>query len=275
MTIPRQDLKKMANRLRLDVIDTVYAVKDGHPAPAMSIADLVAVLYFYELKLDPKNPRWADRDRFILSKGHSCPVLYAALARRGYFELSELQHLRMLEGMLQGHPDMNKTPGIDMTSGSLGNGVSIGLGMAMGAKYQKKDFRVYVAVGDGEEEEGIVWEAAMAAAAMKAGNLTVFADCNHYQSGGKVDDISYVYPLVEKWAAFGWHVQEIDGHDPEAIITAIENAKAVKDKPSFVAMRTTKGEGIPYMIGDNTWHKRVPTEEQVKLAYEALGGEAL
>lgn len=269
------ELHKMANRLRLDVVETVHAAGDGHPGPAMSIADLLAVLYFREMKIDPRNPGWRERDRFILSKGHACPILYAALARKGYFGIGELEGLRTLESMLQGHPDMNKTPGIDMTSGSLGNGVAIGLGIAMGCKYQGIDNTVYVVTGDGEQEEGIIWEGAMAAAAMKADNLIVFADCNNYQSGGHVTDISSLYPIVPKWEAFGWHCQEIDGHSIEAIISAIAAAKSVKDRPSFIAMKTTKGKGIPYMENNNAWHKRVPTDDEVRIAREAIGGDAL
>lgn len=275
MMLKQNELPRMANRLRLDVVDTVHAAGDGHPGPAMSVAELLAVLYFHEMKVDPRNPSWPQRDRFILSKGHSCPILYAALARKGYFPMAELKGLRTLESMLQGHPDSNKTPGIDATSGSLGNGVSIGLGMAMGCRQQGLESYVYVAVGDGEQEEGIIWEAAMAAAAMNAENLIVFADCNNYQSGGHVTDISSLYPLIPKWEAFGWHCQEIDGHDTNAIIEAVANAKAAKGKPSFVAMKTVKGKGVPYMENNNAWHKRVPTGEEVQIAHEALEGVSL
>ena len=275
MILTENDLGRMADRLRLDVVETVHKAGDGHPGPCMSIAELMSVLYFHEMKIDPKNPDWEQRDRFILSKGHACPILYAALARRGYFDISELQNLRTVGSMLQGHPDMNKTPGIDSTSGSLGNGISIGLGMAMGCRAQKISNFIYVAVGDGEQEEGIIWEAAMAAASMNAGNLIVFSDCNNYQSGGHVTDISSLYPLVPKWQSFGWHCQEIDGHHIPSIINAIESARSVTDKPSFIAMKTTKGKGIPYMENNNAWHKRVPTDDELKQAADALGGNAL
>lgn len=270
-----KQLQSIANRLRLDVVETVHTAGDGHPGPAMSIAELISVLYFYVLRIDPKRPLMPERDRFVLSKGHACPILYAALARRGFFPTDELAGLRSLDSMLQGHPDMNKTPGVDATSGSLGNGVSIGLGMAMGVKRQGYDSQVYVVVGDGEQEEGIIWEAAMAAAAMKADNLTVFADCNNYQSGGHVTDLSSLYPLLPKWEAFGWHCQEIDGHDPAAILDAICRARAATGRPSFIALRTVKGKGVPYMENNNAWHKRVPTEEEVAIARAALGGNSL
>ncbi len=268
-------LRTIADQLRLDVVKTIHTAGDGHPGPAMSIAELISVLYFSVLRIDPDQPRLPQRDRFILSKGHACPILYAALARRGFFPYEELAGLRTLESMLQGHPDMNKTPGVDATSGSLGNGVAIGLGMAMGLRRQGYDSRVYVAVGDGEQEEGVIWEAAMAAAAMKADNLTVFADCNNYQSGGHVTDLSSLYPLLPKWEAFGWFCQEIDGHDPAAILCAIDRARAASGRPAFIALRTVKGKGVPYMENNNAWHKRVPTEEEVAIACKALGGERL
>lgn len=264
------ELSRIANRLRLDVVETVHAAGDGHPGSCMSIADIMSVLFFDEMKLDPQNPRWNERDRFVLSKGHACPILYAALARKGYFPLEELKGLRSLDSFLQGHPDMNKIPGVDTVSGSLGNGVAIGLGMAQGCKMQGIENYVYVIVGDGEEEEGIIWEAAMAAAKMKAGNLIVFADLNNHQSGGKVTELSSLYPVQDKWEAFHWHVQSIDGHDVAAIREAIAQAKKLTDRPSLIACKTLKGKNIPYMEDNNAWHKRVPTEEEVELAREAL-----
>ena len=264
------ELSRIANRLRLDVVETVHDAGDGHPGPCMSIADIMAVLFFEEMKLDPANPRWPERDRFVLSKGHACPILYAALARKGYFPVEELKGLRSLGSFLQGHPDMNKIPGVDTVSGSLGNGVAIGLGMALGCKKQGIDNYVYVIVGDGEEEEGIIWEAAMAAAKFNAGNLIVFADLNNHQSGGKVTELSSLYPVPDKWSAFHWHVQEIDGHDIGQIRAAIAEAKNVTDKPSLIACHTVKGKNIPYMEDNNAWHKRVPTDEEVEIAREAL-----
>lgn len=266
------ELSRVANRLRLDVVETVNACGDGHPGPCMSIADMVAVLYFETMRLRPDEPNWPDRDRFILSKGHACPILYAALARKGYFSLDELPKLRTLEGMLQGHPDMNKTPGIDSVSGSLGNGVAIGLGMALGCRFQHKDSMVYVVIGDGEQQEGVIWEAAMAAAKHQTGNLIVLADCNNHQSGGKVTELSSLYPAIDKWNAFHWHTQKIDGHDIEAIRNALAAAKAETKRPSYIECVTVKGKNIPYMENNNAWHKRTPTAEEVALAREALGG---
>ena len=268
-----EELSKVANRLRLDVVETINACGDGHPGPCMSIADIMAVLYFEEMTLDPKNPRWEKRDRFVLSKGHACPILYAALARKGYFDVSELKGLRTLGSFLQGHPDSNKIPGIDTVTGSLGNGVAIGSGMALGARMHGIDNYTYVIVGDGEEEEGIIWEAAMAAAKFNLGRLIVFADLNNHQSGGRVTELSSLYPVADKWEAFHWHVQSIDGHDIDAIRNAIKEAKKVTDKPSIICCKTVKGKNIPYMEDNNAWHKRVPTDEEVEIAREALKGK--
>ena len=264
----------MANRLRLDVVETVHKVGDGHPGPCMSIADVLALLYFETMNIRPEEPRWNGRDRFILSKGHACPILYAALARRGFFPLEELNGLRLLEGKLQGHPDMNKIPGIDTVSGSLGNGVAIGTGMALGCRMQGIDNYVYVIVGDGEQQEGIIWEAAMAAAKYKLGRLIVFGDCNNHQSGGHVTELSSLYPVMDKWSAFHWHVQTVDGHDIDAIRAAIASAQAEKDRPSFIELRTVKGKNISYMENNNAWHKRTPTAEEVEIARRELEVEA-
>ena len=264
------ELSRMANRLRMDVVQEVHDAGDGHPGPCMSIAEIMSVLFFDELRLDPTQPRWPERDRFVLSKGHACPILYAALARRGYFSLDELKGLRTIGSFLQGHPDMNKIPGVDTVSGSLGNGVAIGLGMAVGCRMQGIDNNVFVIVGDGEGQEGIIWEAAMAAANMKAGNLIVFADLNNHQSGGKVTELSSLYPVQDKWEAFHWHVQSIDGHDVAAIQNAIAEAKKVTDRPSLIACKTLKGKNIPYMEDNNAWHKRTPTDEELEIAREAL-----
>lgn len=266
------DLQRIANRLRLDVVEAIHAVGDGHPGPSMSIADILAVLYFEEMNIRVQEPQWLERDRFILSKGHACPVLYAALARKGYFPIEEMNKLRTYEGILQGHPDMHKTPGIDTTSGSLGNGIGIGMGMALGCRMQGLKSNVFVIVGDGEQQEGVIWESAMSAAKHKLGNLIVFADCNNNQSGGKVTELSSLYPVGPKWEAFHWHVQTIDGHDIDAIREAIEVAKAVKDQPSYIECKTIKGKNIPYMENNNAWHKRTPTVEEVEIAREALGG---
>jgi len=270
-----KELKTIANRLRLDVMEMIHSSGDGHPAPSMSIADMLALLYFDVMHINPQEPRLKDRDRLIVSKGHACPTQYAALARRGFFPVSELAGLRTLCSMLQGHPDMNKTPGIDMVSGSLGNGVSIGVGMAAGLLMQGFDSYVYIIIGDGEQQEGVIWEGAMAAATHHLGHLIVLADCNNYQSGGKVTELSSLYPTIKKWDAFHWHTQTVDGHDIDALRHAIENAKAVTDRPSYIECITTKGKGIPFMENNNAWHKRTPAKEEVALAKEALGGDAL
>jgi transketolase len=268
-----RELEEIARLIRIDVVTMIHKAADGHPGPALSATDLITALYFHIMNVDPQNPGWEERDRFILSKGHGCPALYAALARKGYFPRSDLVDLRSLESHLQGHPDMNKTPGIDSTSGSLGNGVGIGLGMTLAGRFLGRDYFTYVITGDGEIEEGVVWEAAMAAKKYKAGRLIVFVDNNGIQSGGTIDQVSGLNPILPKWETFGWHCQEIDGHDFAEIIRAAENAKANTDQPSLILAHTVKGKGVPFMIGDNSWHKRVPTKEQFEEAMRALGGE--
>ena len=266
-------LQAIANQLRLDVVRMVHDAKDGHPGPALSAIDMITTLYFREMNIDPANPQWADRDRFILSKGHACPALYAALARKGYFSVDEFKGLRGMGCLLQGHPCMKKTPGVDMTSGSLGNGLSIGVGMAIAGKYRKKSYNTYVILGDGEIQEGIIWEAAMCAKRYQLNNLIVFVDHNGWQSGGQVEEISGLLPILPKWEAFGWHCQAIDGHDFTQIITAIENARKTPG-PSVIIAKTVKGKGLPYMENDNSWHKRVPTDEELSVAVGILGGKA-
>lgn len=273
MAFDEQRAAAMAQLLRRDVLTMIHQAGDGHPGPSLSCADIMAVLYSGVLDLDPGNPSWEQRDRFILSKGHACPVLYAALARRGYFPPSELPTLRHLGSRLQGHPDMRKTPGVDSTSGSLGHGVSIGAGMALAARYRKQNHRVFVLTGDGELEEGIIWEAAMGAAKYELGQLVVLVDHNGLQSGGSVDAVSRLRPLDDKWLSFGWHVQNVDGHDCGAIAAAIERACAVPNQPSVIIAAAIKGAGVPFMEGDNSWHKRVPTADELRQALLALGGD--
>ncbi len=270
-------LNAMSLQLRRDVVEMVYRTKDGHPSPSFSVADIITALYFEVMNIDPSNPEKSDRDRFVLSKGHSCPVLYAALARRGgYFPVDDLYTLRYLHSKLQGHPPYApKTKGLDATTGSLGNGVSIGLGMALAARIQRQENRVYVITGgDGElGGEGMIWEAAMAASHQKAVNLTVFIDNNNYQSGGgTVSEISGPYPIEDKWRAFGWHTQSIDGHDISQILRAVEKAKAETEQPSAIICKTIKGNGVSFMVGENSWHKRVYTDEEYSIAMKELGG---
>ena len=264
------ELRRIANRLRLDVVETVHKTGDGHPGPCMSVAEIIALLYFEQMTLRPDEPRWPDRDRFILSKGHACPILYAALARKGYFPLEELPKLRTLEGMLQGHPDSNKTPGIDTVSGSLGNGVAIGLGMALGCRMQGIDNYVFVVVGDGEQQEGVVWEAAMSAVKHKAGGLIVLSDGNNNQSGGKVTDLTSLYPIAPKWEAFQWHVQSVDGHDVAEIYEAVCHALEHKGKPSMIVLNTVKGDGWSASAGKVGSHNRTVSPEELKEALKEM-----
>jgi len=265
-------LEDQARQIRRDVVDMIYKSGDGHPSPSMSVTDIVTALYFNVLRIDPARPAWEDRDRFILSKGHSCPALYATLARRGYFSVDELPTLRFLHSNLQGHPYAPKTRGLDATTGSLGNGLSVGVGMALAARMRDRDYRTYVVTGDGELGEGLIWEAAMCSGHQKLAKLTVIVDNNNYQSGGTVGEVSGVYPLEEKWEAFGWHSQTIDGHDFGAILDAVENAKKVTDRPSAIIAKTIKGKGVSFMIGDNSWHKRTFTDAEYAAAMRELGG---
>jgi transketolase len=268
------ELSRKGNLLRRDVLTMVHLAGDGHPGPALSAADIVAALYFEVLRIDPANPGWPQRDRFILSKGHACPVVYAALARRGYFDPAVLPTLRSLGSILQGHPVLGKTPGIDMTTGSLGHGLAIGAGMALAGRMKGLDYHVFVLMGDGELNEGIVWEAVQVAANQKLGRLIAFVDHNGYQSGGRLTEVSGMAGIAAKFAAFGWHTQEIDGHDVAQILAAVEAAKG-DARPSLIVARTVKGKGVPFMEGDNSWHKRVPTKEELEAAIgflEAAGG---
>jgi len=265
-------LEDIARLIRIDIVTMIHKAGDGHPGAALSAADIVTALYFHAMNIDPAYLDKKDRDRFILSKGHVCPALYAALARKGYFPHADLVRLRSLDCHLQGHPDMNKTPGVDFTSGSLGNGIAIGLGMILAGRIAGCDYFTYVVTGDGEIQEGIVWEAAMSAKKYKVGRLIVFVDNNGIQSGGPVDQVSGLNPILPKWEAFGWHCQEIDGHDFGQILHAVENAKANMEQPSLILAHTVKGQGVPFMIGDNSWHKRVPTVEEYREAMRVLGG---
>ena len=269
-----EELRKMAAKLRLKAVEMVYKGKDGHPGPALSIADIITVLYFDEMNVRPEEPDWPERDRFILSKGHACPIYYAALSERGYFgEKVEDFHLRALGSKFQGHPVMNKTKGVDMTSGSLGNGIAIGVGMAIAGKNDKKSYNVFVITGDGELQEGVCWEGINAAAGHHLDNLIVFTDRNGWQSGGTIEDTIGSNNIKDRFESFGWHAQEIDGHDIDAIRQAIANAKNEKERPSVIVCDCIKGKGVPYMENNNAWHKGVPTSEQYEEAVKVLGGE--
>jgi transketolase len=265
-----EELEKMAVIIRCDIIDMICTAAAGHPGGSLSAADVVTALYFRIMRIDPKNPGWPDRDRFILSKGHACPVWYAALAERGYFDKSHLKTLRQMGSILQGHPDMRKTPGIDMTAGSLGHGLSAGLGMALSGKLQQKDYHVFVIIGDGESQEGSIWEASMAAPNFKLDNLTAILDYNHLQNDYSVDDIMPIHPAVDKWQAFGWHVLDIDGHDMAQVVAALEEAKSHKGKPTMIVANTVKGKGVSYMENVCEWHGKAPCQEEADQAIEEL-----
>jgi transketolase len=265
-----EELEKMAVIIRCDIIDMICTAAAGHPGGSLSAADVVTALYFRVMRIDPKNPDWPDRDRFILSKGHACPVWYAALAERGYFDKSHLKTLRRMGSILQGHPDMRKTPGIDMTAGSLGHGLSAGLGMALSGKLQQKDYHVFVIIGDGESQEGSIWEASMAAPNFKLDNLTAILDYNHLQNDYSVEDIMPIHPAVDKWKAFGWHVIDIDGHDMAQVVQALEEAKAHKGAPTMIVANTIKGKGVSYMENVCEWHGKAPCQEEADQALEEL-----
>jgi transketolase len=264
------ELKRMAGIIRCDIIEMICTAGAGHPGGSLSATDVVTALYFRLMRIDPKNPGWPDRDRFILSKGHACPVWYAALAERGYFDKAHLATLRRLNSILQGHPDMHKTPGVDMTVGSLGHGLSAGVGMALSAKLKKKDYRVWVVVGDGESQEGSIWEAAMSAAKWKLDNLTAVLDRNHLQNDGCVDDEMPIEPVADKWRAFGWHVDAIDGHNMEQVVAALEAARERKGLPTLILAETVKGKGVSFMENVADWHGKAPCQREADQALDEI-----
>lgn len=269
-----QELELIATDIRKDIITMITEAGSGHPGGSLSAADILTVLYFHEMNVDSSNPQWEDRDRFTLSKGHAAPVLYAVLAKKGFFPREELFKLRKIDSMLQGHPDMKGTPGVDMSTGSLGQGFSASCGMAISAKIDKKDFRVYTLLGDGELQEGIVWEAAMLAAHYKLDNLTAIVDYNGLQIDGANEEILSVNPITDKFKAFGWNVIEIDGHCIGDIITSINKAKQVKGIPTVIVAKTIKGKGVSFMEDKVEWHGSAPKEDQKLQALKELGGEA-
>jgi transketolase len=269
-----EELKRMATTIRCDIIEMVHIAGSGHPGGSLSATDIVTALYFRVMRVDPKNPDWPDRDRFILSKGHACPVWYAALAERGYYDKSHLGTLRQLNSILQGHADMIKTPGVDMTVGSLGQGFSAGLGMALSGKLRNKDYHVWVVIGDGEIQEGAVWEAAMAGAKWKLDNLTTILDLNRIQNDDFVDATMPVDPVADKWRAFNWNIVEIDGHNMEEVVSALEEAKTVKGKPTIIIAHTVKGKGVSFMENMPMWHGKAPSDEQAQQALEEINQQA-
>ncbi len=265
-----EDLKKMAAIIRCDIIEMICTAKAGHPGGSLSATDIVTALYFRMMRIDPANPRWPERDRFILSKGHACPVWYSALAERGFFDKSHLGTLRRLGSILQGHPDMNKVHGIDMTAGSLGHGLSVGIGMALAGRLQKQDYHVWVVIGDGESQEGSIWEAAMSGAKWKLDNLTAIMDRNNLQNDSYVDKLMPIEPAADKWRAFGWNTVEIDGHSMEEIVTALEGAKSFKGAPTMIIANTIKGKGVSYMENVCEWHGKAPCREEADRALEEI-----
>ena len=265
-----EELQEIAKKIRRGIIESVYRGQSGHPGGSLSIADIMTVLYFYEINIDPENPKDENKDRLVLSKGHCAPALYSALANRGFFEVEELKSLRNIESRLQGHPDMKKIPGVDMTTGSLGQGLSAANGMAMAGKLDNKDYRVYCILGDGEIEEGQIWEAAMASSKYKLENLCVVVDNNNLQIDGTIEEVMSSYPIDEKFRSFGFQVINIDGHNIQEIIDAFDVAKNIKEKPTCVIAKTVKGKGVSFMENQVGWHGKAPNEEQYRQAMQEL-----
>ena len=266
----KKQLQVMTCKVRMGVIEGVHAAKSGHPGGSLSAADMFTYLYFKELRVDPKNPQWEDRDRFVLSKGHTAPGLYATLALRGFFPVEDLVTLRKMGSYLQGHPNMNSVPGVDMSTGSLGQGISVACGMALASRQKKRDNRVYTLLGDGEIQEGQVWEACMFAAHYKLDNLCVIIDNNGLQIDGDIAKVMSPYPIDKKLEAFGFHVETIDGHDFDAIASALDTAKTVKGRPSAIIMKTVKGKGVSFMENQASWHGSAPNDEQYAVAMAEL-----
>lgn len=265
-----EDLKNIAQKIRCHIVRMTTSAGSGHPGGSLSAVEIVTYLYFKEMEINPKEPKWEERDRFVLSKGHAAPVLYAALAEKGYFPVKDLDSLRKIDSYLQGHPDMIKVPGVEMSTGSLGTGFSTALGMAMASKLDKKDNYIFALLGDGETQEGQIWEAAMAGAHYKLNNLIAFIDNNGLQIDGDILDVMSPEPLADKWRAFGWRVYEIDGHDFQAIDKAVTSAKENKEQPSMIIAKTIKGKGVSYMENEAGWHGKCPSLEEMETALGEL-----
>ncbi|MDU2196797.1 MAG: transketolase [Peptostreptococcaceae bacterium] len=265
-------LNEITCSIRKDIVSMIHGAKSGHPGGSLSAVEILTALYFDEMNIDPTNPKMEDRDRFVLSKGHAAPVLYATLAQKGYFDKEELKGLRKTGRMLQGHPDMKGTPGVEMSTGSLGQGFSVACGMAMASKLDNAPWRVYALLGDGECQEGIVWEAAMSAAHYKLDNMTAFLDYNGLQIDGNTDDVMSLGSIVDKFKAFGWNVIEIDGHDFDQIFAALDMAKSTVGQPTMIVAKTIKGRGVSFMENQAGWHGNAPSDEHLRIALEELGG---
>ena len=266
----KKQLQITACKVRMGILTGTHSAKAGHPGGSLSAADLFTYLYFQELNVDPANPKWEDRDRFVLSKGHTAPGLYAALAHRGFFPVEDLTTLRHIDSYLQGHPNMNSVPGVDMSTGSLGQGISCAVGMAMGLKHQGKSARVYTLLGDGEIQEGQVWEACMAASHYKLDNLVVIVDNNGLQIDGDVAKVMSPYPIADKLEAFGFHTIAIDGHDSDQMEQAFAEAKTVKGKPTAIVMKTVKGKGVSFMENNAGWHGKAPNDAEYAQAMDEM-----
>ena len=265
-------LNEITNVIRKDIVSMICKSKSGHPGGSLSAVEILTALYFDQMNIDPTNPKMEDRDRFVLSKGHAAPALYATLAERGYFDKEELNSLRKLGSMLQGHPDMKKIPGVEMSTGSLGQGFSVACGMAMAAKLDNAPWNVYALLGDGEVQEGIIWEAAMSAAHYKLDNMIAFLDYNGLQIDGEVESVMSINPIEDKFRTFGWNVITIDGHDFDQIFAALDMAKDTVDKPTMIIAKTVKGKGVSFMENQASWHGNAPSEEQLEQALSELGG---
>ncbi len=267
------EVKTAAGNMRYDIIKAVSSAGSGHPGGSLSAADIIATLYFYKMNVNPKEPDMANRDKFVLSKGHAAPALYAALGRKGFFDIKEMYSLRKIGSIFQGHPDMKKIPGVEMSTGSLGQGFSTAVGMAMAGKIDGRKSKVYVLLGDGEIQEGIVWEAAMSAAHYKLDNLVAILDNNGLQIDGRNDDVMKVAPLYEKFESFGWEVMEADGHDVEELAEKLDAADEIEGKPVMIIARTVKGKGVSFMEDEVGWHGKAPNAEETEKAIAELGGE--
>ena len=267
------NLDQLRNEMRINIIQSITEAKSGHPGGSLSMIDILAVLYFEKMNINPENPIFDNRDRLVLSKGHGAPALYAVLAEKGYFSKEELMQLRKNQHMLQGHPDMKSTPGVDVSTGSLGQGLSIGNGMAIAGKLDNKNYNVFVILGDGEIQEGQIWEAAMSAAHYKLNNVIAILDYNGLQIDGTNDEVMRVSPVDKKFEAFGWNVLTIDGHNTNEISEAVDKAKTSTDKPTIIIAKTVKGKGISFMENNGSWHGTAPNKEQCELALKELRGE--
>ncbi len=265
-----KELEQMARQLRIDVIEMVHQRGQGHPGGSLSPAEILAALFFHQLRIDPNKPDWKNRDRFILSKGHACSILYAALARRGYFPIEELKTWGHIGSRLQGHPDRLKTPGVEMTSGCLGHGINIGAGLCLAAQLKGLDYHTYVLVGDGECQAGILWEGAMLAGKYKLSKLTAIMDYNKVQLDGTIDEIMPLEPVKQKWEAFNWAILEIDGHKVAEVLDSLDKACKIDDKPTVIIAHTVKGKGVSFMEGKAAWHGRALNEDEYKQAIEEL-----